>query len=201
MIHTYEGSPGYPEVAPLNAYIAEFAPEHFTGATVRPVIAPDTSSQITDLIDSAERSIEIEQAYITNDTPVSLNPYLSSAINASRRGVHVRVLLDSYWFNIEDEKDNDEMAALINRIGISEHIPLEARCVDLPSSGVEKIHNKGVIVDDQRVLVSSINWNSVSPNFNREAGVIIDHPGAAGYFLTVFDDDWNSSAKHPPAIT
>jgi len=41
------------------------------------------------------------------------------------------VLLDSYWFNIEDEKDNDEMVSLINRIGISEHIPLEARCADL----------------------------------------------------------------------
>ncbi len=200
-IHTYEGSPGYPEVAPLNTYIAEFAPEHFTAATVRPVIAPDTSGQITDLINSTEKSIEIEQAYITNETPASLNPYLSSAINASRRGVHVRVLLDSYWYNIEDEKDNDEMAALINRIGISENIPLEAKCVDLPSSEIEKIHNKGVIVDDHHVLVSSINWNSVSPNFNREAGVIIDDPGAAGYFLRVFDDDWNSSVKQPPAIT
>ncbi len=102
-IHTYEGSPGYTEVAPLNTYITEFVPEHFIAATVRPVIAPDTSGQITDLINSAEKSIEIEQAYITNETPDSLNPYLSSAVNASRRGVHVRVLLDSYYYNIEDE--------------------------------------------------------------------------------------------------
>ena len=105
------------------------------------------------------------------------------------------MLLDSYWFNIEDEKDNDEMVALINRIGISEHIPLEARLVDLAANEIEKIHNKGVIVDDQRVLVSSINWNSNSPNFNREAGVIIDHRDVARYFLDVFEDDWNSSIK------
>jgi phosphatidylserine/phosphatidylglycerophosphate/cardiolipin synthase-like enzyme len=149
------------------------------------------------MINSAERSIEIEQAYITNETAYSLNPYLSAAINASRRGVRVRVLLDSYWYNIEDEKDNDEMVALINRIGASEHVPLEARCADLQMNQIIQIHNKGLIVDDSRVLVSSINWNSNSPNFNREAGVIIDHPGVAHYFLDVFEDDWNPTVKSP----
>ncbi len=78
---------------------------------------------------------------------------------------------------------------------LQRHIPLEARCIDLSVSTVEKIHNKGVIVDDERVLVSSINWNSNSPTFNREAGVIIDHPGAARYFREVFDDDWKTMAK------
>ena len=196
-IISYNGSAANPESLPQGKYKVEFPPAYFTGATVRPVISPDTSNQITDLINSAERSIEIEQAYITNETPDSLNPYLSAAVNASRRGVRVRVLLDSFWYNIEEEKDNDEMAALINRIGASEHIPLEARCADLVTSNIEKIHNKGVIVDGQHVLVSSINWNSNSPNFNREAGVIIDHPGVAHYFLDVFEDDWKPTVKSP----
>ena len=197
----YNGSAGTPEPMPSRKYTVEFQPGYFTGATVRPVISPDTSSQITEMINSAERSIEIEQAYITNETTYSLNPYLSAAINASRRGVHVRVLLDSYWYNIEDEMDNDEMVALINRIGSCEHIPLEARCADLSTNEIDKIHNKGVIVDDRYVLVSSINWNSNSPNFNREAGVIIDHPGVARYFLDVFEDDWNSMVKSPGVKT
>ena len=187
----YSGTSGDAEPAPYEKHDAEFHPAQFEGATVTPVIAPDTSYQIVDLLNSARTSIEIEQAYIKNDTPYTLNPYLSSAINASRRGVQVRVLLDSYWFNVEGPNDNDEMVALINRIGSSEHIPLEAKCIDLSVSPVEKIHNKGVIVDDERVLVSSINWNYNSPNFNREAGVIIDHPGVARYFREVFDDDWN----------
>jgi cardiolipin synthase A/B len=191
----YTGIAGDPEPAPSVTHTAEFHPAIFEGATVIPVIAPDTSYQIVDLLESARTSIEIEQAYITNETPYTLNPYLSSAINASRRGVRVRVLLDSYWYNVEGPDDNDEMAALINRIGAAEHIPLEAKCIDLSVSPVEKIHNKGVIVDDERVLVSSINWNSNSPNFNREAGVIIDHPGVAGYFREVFDDDWNPLAN------
>jgi len=191
----YTGSAGDTEPVPGEKRTPEFRPARFEGATVVPVIAPDTSYQIVDLLDSARTSIEIEQAYIKNETPYTLNPYLLAAINASRRGVHVRVLLDSYWYNVEGPNDNDEMAALINRIGTSEHIPLEAKCIDLSVSQVEKIHNKGVIVDDERVLVSSINWNYNSPNFNREAGVIIEHPGVARYFREVFDDDWNPMAN------
>jgi phosphatidylserine/phosphatidylglycerophosphate/cardiolipin synthase-like enzyme len=84
---------------------------------------------------------------------------------------------------------------------VSEHIPLEARCADLQTNQIKQIHNKGVIVDDSRVLVSSINWNSNSPNFNRETGVIIEHEGAARYFLEVFEDDWNPSIRSPEIKT
>lgn len=189
------GSAGPDEMYAVVSYPASYGPATFSGARVIPVIAPDTSSGITGLLESAQESIEIEQAYITNESKTTLNPYLATAINASRRGVHVRVLLDSYWYNTEDGADNDEMVAVINRIAAAENLPLEARLVDLRASGLEKIHNKGVIVDDRSVLVSSINWNTNSPNFNREAGVIIEQPEVARYFRTVFDADWSPAVR------
>jgi phosphatidylserine/phosphatidylglycerophosphate/cardiolipin synthase-like enzyme len=194
------GSTGPEENYSVISREVTFGPATFTGARVTPVIAPDTSAEITELLDSAQESIEIQQAYITNESKTRLNPYLASAINASRRGVHVRVLLDSYWYNTEDEADNDEMAALVNRIAASERLPLEARCADLAATGLEKIHTKGVIVDDRAVLVSSINWNTNSPGFNREAGVIIEQPEVARYFREVFDADWSPAVRspHPP---
>jgi len=185
------GAPGPNESISAISYTMEFPAGEYHNATVIPVIAPDTSFLILDLINSAQKSVNIEQAYITNESATALNPYLNAAINASRRGVHVRVLLDSYWYNTEEENDNDEMVALINRMAADENLPLEAKCADLAVSNLEKIHNKGVIIDDKSVLVSSINWNSNSPNFNRETGVIIHHGGVAGYFRAVFDDDWN----------
>ena len=197
------GTDGPGESESTIRYDPEFQALEFSGATVTPVISPDTSYLIADLISGAEASIEIEQAYITNESPVVLNPYLSAAIDASRRGVHVRILLDSYWYNVEDKNDNDEMVATINRIARTEHLPLEAKCAALDQNNLEKIHNKGVIVDNKSVLVSSINWNSNSPNFNREAGVIIQHNGVAGYFRSVFEDDWNSQVKvqeHEPDL-
>lgn len=175
-------------------YSPEFVPTWFEGASVTAILAPDSSSQILSLLREAEKSIEIEQAYIKNysDGP---NPFLDEAINAARRGVTVRILLDSYWFNINEPQDNDEMVTYLQAIAKVEELPLYARCANLDANNLEKIHNKGVIVDGERVLVSSINWNENSPNYNREAGLIIEHEGVAGYFLSSFNDDWDASTE------
>jgi len=85
-VKPYAGSSGNPDPLPSGNHRKEFPMQNFSGATVRPVIAPDTSSEITHLIDGATTSIEIEQAYITNETPLTLNPYLAAAITASRGG-------------------------------------------------------------------------------------------------------------------
>ena len=179
------------------AYRTEFSPIRFSNATVIPVVAPDTSRLVEDLIGQAEESIDIEQAYITNQSDGSLNPFLACALEAARRGVRVRVLLDSYYYNTEEEEDNDELVAVLNTLALKEQIPLEARCADLAGNNLEKIHNKGVIVDRKMVLVSSINWNTNSPTFNREAGVIIDHPEVGDYFSRVFEDDWEGEGAYP----
>jgi phosphatidylserine/phosphatidylglycerophosphate/cardiolipin synthase-like enzyme len=52
-----------------------------------------------------------------------------------------------------------------------------------------------VIVDGNSVLVSSINWNENSPMNNREAGVIIEDPDAAAYYLRVFEEDWKNEYR------
>jgi len=43
------------------------------------------------------------------------------------------------------------------------------------------LHTKGMIVDRQIEMTSSINWNENSPNFNREAGVILESPALGCY--------------------
>ncbi len=181
---------GSEETPTMETYSPSFEPFTFSGATVTPVISPDTSSLIHRLIQGAERSVDIEMAYITNESGADLNPFLADALDAARRGVRVRVLLDSYYYNIEDDADNDEMAAVINGIAAAEGLPLEARIADIGPGRVEKIHNKGAIIDSRKVLISSINWNANSPVFNREAAVIVDHPGVGEYFSSVFESDW-----------
>jgi phosphatidylserine/phosphatidylglycerophosphate/cardiolipin synthase-like enzyme len=181
------------EQPPGKNYQLEFGTLPFTGASVVPVLAPDTSYLIEEMISGAEESIDIEQAYITNQSKGSLNPFMQAAVDASKRGVRVRVLLDSSFFNVEEDCDNDEMVRVLNQLAEDEQLPLEARCANLRANNLEKVHTKGVIVDQKSVLVSSINWNTNSPQFNREAGVIIIHPEVAGYFSSVFEDDWKSS--------
>jgi phosphatidylserine/phosphatidylglycerophosphate/cardiolipin synthase-like enzyme len=57
------------------------------------------------------------------------------------------------------------------------------------------VHNKGVIADAQRVLVSSQNWSTDGTLYNRDAGVIIENADAAGYFQQIFQHDWDHLAK------
>jgi phosphatidylserine/phosphatidylglycerophosphate/cardiolipin synthase-like enzyme len=185
-----DGSTEYPAT---RNYRVEFSPYRFENARIIPVISPDTSYLLCDLISGSELTVDIEQAYITNQSDGSFNPFLMEAIRAAYRGVRVRILMDSYYYNTEGPADNDEMVRCINRLAAEEKLPLEARLADLDANNIEKIHNKGVIVDGRKTLVSSINWNDNSPNFNRETGVIIDHQGVGEYFTQVFEDDWAAS--------
>ncbi|WP_062399533.1 phospholipase D-like domain-containing protein [Methanogenium cariaci] len=161
-----------------------------------PVLAPDTASLIPALIETAERSVDIQQAYISNWTKGAPNPYLEATMDAARRGgVSVRIILDSYWFNTEGKNDNDEMIAHINAVAAAENLPMEARLARIGSGYPDKVHNKGVIVDGDMVLISSVNWNENSPpSFNREAGgVIVESPEAGAYFSAVFSKDWEDA--------
>lgn len=170
------------------------APQTYQDATVRPVLAPDTTFLVEELIAGANRSVDIEVASIRNSSGNRLNPYLEAAVDASRRGVAVRVLLDGSRYGTAGEEDNDEMAALISGLARRGGLPLEARIGRPEDLGVRCIHNKGVIVDGSRVLISSINWNENSPTFNREAGVILEHPGAGSYYSLAFQQDWDRAA-------
>jgi phosphatidylserine/phosphatidylglycerophosphate/cardiolipin synthase-like enzyme len=156
------------------------------------IIGPDNTlhyETIIETINSAEKTLYIEQAYIRRDWRNDESPYLQSAINAAMQGVEVKVLLDSMWYNTNAENDNDELCNYLNDLASEENLDLEARLVK--RDGITKIHNKGVIVDGQRVLISSINWNKHSPTYNREIGIIIENPELAAYYTEVFLYDWN----------
>ena len=51
-------------------------------------------------------------------------------------------------------------------------------------------HNKGVIVDDDHVVVSSTNWSENSILRAREAGLLITSKELTAYYASVFELDW-----------
>jgi phosphatidylserine/phosphatidylglycerophosphate/cardiolipin synthase-like enzyme len=171
-------------------YRARFPATRVTGVTVTPVLSPDTSALVLQLLSGAREQIDIEQASIRNSSRYELDPLLSAAVNASRDGVSVRILLDGSRYNDEGPADNDEMADLVNALAGAGNLTLAARILKPAAGGPEAVHTKGVIVDGRIVLISSINWNANSPNFNREAGVILESPALGSYFASVFEEDW-----------
>ncbi|WP_455392051.1 phospholipase D-like domain-containing protein [[Eubacterium] cellulosolvens] len=173
---------------------------------VTPVVAPDTTldhyDSILDMISSATTSVFIEQldCYIDWDTKDRKIPnlYLQAAIAAARRGCDVRFLLDSAFASPDDPGlDNYDTVKYINSIAQAENLThnLQAKLIHLTGwagkNQLEKVHNKGIIVDGNKTLVSSINWATGSVLYNREAGVIIENEQVAKFFTEIFFYDWN----------
>ncbi len=174
-------------------YTPQYDENRFHGEfNVKPLLSPDTSlsqNTVLDMIESAEESIYVQQAYI-NDWSDKENPYVSALKEAALREVSVKVLLDSTWYQMERYGgENDVMVRELNTFAQKNDIPLEAR---LLSSYKEllKIHNKGMVVDGSRVMISSINWNANSVLQNREVGVIVENEEFGEYYSNIFMDDW-----------
>ncbi len=167
--------------------------------------APENAvEEIIDLIDAANKSIYLEQFYVykywgargSGSVDRTPNLFLEAVIEAARRGVTVRMLLDDTWYNNEkdDPVSNYNTAVYVNEIARKEGLDMEARIFDSERLGVEKLHAKGMIVDGSAVLISSINWNENSPRNNREVGVIV-YGEPAAYFSRVFEHDWGVDKK------
>jgi len=163
----------------------------------RLVVGPDANldpNGILDLLASANERLSIETFYIEDRWRNTTNPFLEGAFDAARRGVTVRILLDGSWSSVEaDSGTNDDVVARINRRAKEEHLPVEARLLE-PRGSIQRLHNKGVVVDGRAVLVSSMNWALGSATENREIGVLLEDRGIAQRFEAAFDADWEGRA-------
>ncbi len=170
---------------------------------ISPVLSPDTSllesEGILGIIDSAVDSLYIEQLDVALNWNVDDleydNLYLKAALEAAEeRGVDVKILLSSkYAFPDDPKLDNYDTFVFINNYATNHNLTdrLEARLMDYDRLGLSKMHNKGMIVDGEKTLISSINWNRNSVTQNREVGVIIESEEVAAYFTKIFLWDWN----------
>ncbi|HEY4221736.1 MAG TPA: phospholipase D-like domain-containing protein, partial [Myxococcota bacterium] len=130
-----------------------------------------------------------------DDDDSTPNLPLQAVVAAARRGVQVRVMLDSTWYNVQgdDERDNDDTVRWLIDLARTEKLDIDAKVINLETTHLEKIHAKGVIVDGQSVFVGSINWTENSFKGNREVGVIVGDAKIAGYYQGLFRRDWAAS--------
>lgn len=190
--------------SPSGNYRPGFPRKEYESQDVSFLSAPeDAIGSVLDLISSANESIYLEQFYIykywgprkTGSVEKTPNQFLEAVVERARQGVKVKILLDSYWYNIEkgNPVSNYHTVEYLNQLAETEGLDLEARLVELDKKAFKKIHAKGMIVDNRSVLVSSVNWNENSPTNNREVGVVITGE-AAGYYTGVFLADWGEES-------
>jgi len=165
-----------------------FAPVTVTEPmTVQPLLTPDPApdgggmyaEKMLELISSAQHSLYIQLQYIhpsNQDEEAAFTALLDAVAARNEAGVDVRIIL-SQW-------QNSQWMERLQAAGI------DTRLVRIQQG----VHNKGFVVDHQRVVISSQNWSGAGVLQNRDAGIIIDNPTIARYFEEIFVHDWDNVA-------
>ena len=148
---------------------------------------PDDCMQgLSDLIDSADTEILLSLQYFEMDWYWGWqeNPLLDSLEDAAARGVSIRLAINQHYVN-----ENPGIREAVNELN-DWNGDVEAILMS-ENETVTKLHNKGVIIDGESVLISSINWGDNSILRNREMGLIIHSQEITAPFEQSFWEDWN----------
>jgi hypothetical protein len=149
---------------------------------VIPVLTPDNYiERVKELIGSARRSIYLEYSYITysdKEIDKDFTAMLETLAELSNRL-------------------NMDVRIIVGRTGAADKVRklVEAGFKETVFRVQGNIHNKGIVVDSETVLVSSANWSGDGVLRNRDAGLIIHDKEIAGYYEGAFLYDWENRAS------
>ena len=165
---------------PTGLYQPQFHAIPIEGSSqITPILSPDTSETLVlHALENATQSIYIQQLEMSLDWEGVENPFVTVLKAKASEGLDVRLFLNddpSY-----ESSSAADVEAALNGTGIKVQ-----RCIT-NQSPFTTIHNKGVIIDNRSVLISSVNWNEVSVCENREAAVLVENPTVASYFASVY---------------
>ena len=165
----------------------QFFPAQKISGTFRitPLLTPDPgvyTKAVKELIDDAAQTLYMQFQYIelpreTNATSQAFVDLVEAVIARQRAGVDVRIIMSEF----------EKVGYLEQLQGIGLNVVDDVKIQS-------NVHNKGIVVDGKRVLVSSQNWSTDGTLYNRDAGVIIDSEPAAKYFEQIFLHDWQNLA-------
>ncbi|MEA2858795.1 MAG: hypothetical protein QOC72_834 [Methylobacteriaceae bacterium] len=146
-----------------------------------PVLTPDNYlGRIMELITKTQKSIYLQYAYITysdKQGDEGFTKMLAALAELTQKSsIDARIIIGS-----------NNAADQIRRL-------VQAGFRDTSLRSQANIHNKGIVVDGEVVLVSSANWSGDGVLRNRDAGLIIHDPEIAQYYQSVFLDDWDHRA-------
>src|SRR5271168_3479535 len=145
------------------------------------VVLPDDSAQpILNAIRGATKSLRIKMFVFSDPT------LLGAVIDAHRRGVKVRVMLNPA--RRSGEAENEESRKTLTEAGIEV----------IDSNPVfDLTHEKSMVVDDRIAFVKSLNWETKNLTETRDYAVITDHKHEVGEMIECFEADWSRKNFDP----
>jgi phosphatidylserine/phosphatidylglycerophosphate/cardiolipin synthase-like enzyme len=139
------------------------------------VVLPDDSAEpIFDAIGAATKSLCIKM-FVFSDPKL-----LQAVVDARRRGVKVRVMLNPA--RRSGEEDNEATAKKLSQAGID--------VVD-GNPAFELTHEKSMVVDEKTAFVKSLNWATKNLFETRDYAVVTSHPREVREIVEGFEADWH----------
>jgi phosphatidylserine/phosphatidylglycerophosphate/cardiolipin synthase-like enzyme len=155
--------------------------------TVQPLLTPDKGThtsmyvdQVLALIQSAKKTVYMQTQYVhVSDKPEDKDFMLlvSALSEAHKKGLDVRLITSQF-------ENTGQWIEKLKPFQLDQVLRIQQR-----------VHNKGIVVDSNAVLVSSQNWSADGTLRNRDAGMIIQNAAIAAYFEAIFLDDWVNRAE------
>jgi phosphatidylserine/phosphatidylglycerophosphate/cardiolipin synthase-like enzyme len=141
-----------------------------------------------EMIRGARHSLDFEEFYLSNWPGEPLEDVLQAITDAARRGVRVRLILDSGMHRTYP-MPADSLGKLPG---------IQVRILDMRPHGGGIQHAKYFLADDRVVFLGSQNTDWRALEHIHELGVRIEDPRVVAVFRPVFDLDW-ATAGHEPA--
>src|SRR5438067_12550735 len=137
------------------------------------VMPDDTSVPILRAIHGAKRSIRVKM-FLFSDPEL-----LSAVIEAKKRGVNVRIMLNPARRDGESENGQTQKA-------------LKAAHVDVIDTSPEfnVTHEKSMVIDDEVAYIESLNWETKDLTVTRDYAVVTSQPQEVAEVIRCFEADW-----------
>lgn len=145
------------------------------------IVLPDASAEpILEAIAAARTSLRVKMFVFTDSR------LLRAVIDAKKRGVQVRIMLNAARRDGED--DNKEVRHA-----------LEKADIDVKDSNPEfgVTHEKSMVVDDDVAFIKSLNWATKNLTETRDYAVTTSHHHEVKEVVECFDADWHRESFKP----
>jgi len=138
------------------------------------VLPDDTPKPFLDAIRNAQRSIRVKMFLFSHPD------LINAIIDAKKRGVHVRVMLNPTRRSGESENTASRKKLKAAGIEVIDSNP----CFDVT-------HEKSMVIDDRLAFVQSLNWDVKNLTDTRDYAVVTGKPDEVAEVAQCFDDDWH----------
>jgi len=138
------------------------------------IVLPDaTAKPFLDAVNGARKSLLVKMFLFSHPE------LLKAVIQASKRGVRVRVMLNPA--RRSGKSENTETSRKLKAAGIE---------VIHSNPAFDVTHEKSVVVDDRVAFIQSLNWDMKNLTGTRDYAVVTTHPGEVAEVMACFEADW-----------